>query len=199
MSKKNNIWVFIVVAIVFLSIGAGGVYFLKKPEINENNNDEFIRYILRAHFETDNALLNESYAKTAEYQAEYYYNYNIFNLSEIYYSYATEYYGYAASGFGTADELLKQAKNYANSDKALEYITKYIKVNSYSKDIEDLYSQICESKGLACYYYNLSEWDTGDIQVNKANNNIEQLNNLFTEKNNLLNEIDILLETSWDI
>ena len=195
----KNIWVFIVLAIVFLSIGAGGVYYLKQSEINEDNNDEVIRFLLRAHFEIDNALLNESYAKSAEYEADYYYNLEIFNLSEIYYSYATVYYDYAASGFETADESLKQAKNYANSDKTLEYISKYIDVNSYNGDIDGLYSQINEFKRLACYYYNLSEWDTGNIHADKANSIIEKLNELITERDNLLNEIDILLETSWEM
>ena len=195
----KNIGVVIVVAIVFLAIGAGGVYYLKQSEINEDNNDEFIRFLLRADSEIDNALLNEGFAKSAEYEAEYFYNLDIYNLSEIYYSYAKEYYDYATSGFGTADALLKQAKNYANSDKTLEYISKYIDVNSYSEDINGLYSQICESNGLACYFYNLSEWDAGDMHVNKANSNIDELNSFVSERTNLLTEIDILLETSWEV
>ncbi len=195
----KNIGVVIVVAIVFLAIGAGGVYYLKQSEINEDNNDEFIRFLLRADSEIDNALLNEGLAKSAEYEAEYFYNLDIYNLSEIYYSYAKEYYDYATSGFGTADALLKQAKNYANSDKTLEYISKYIDVNSYSEDIDGLYSQISESRRLACHYYNLSEWDAGDTYGNKANSNIEELNNFISERNNLLTELDILLETSWEV
>ena len=195
----KNIGVVIVVAIVFLAIGAGGVYYLKQSEINEDNNDEFIRFLLRAYSEIDNALLNESFAKSAEYEAEYFYNLDIFNLSEIYYSYAKEYYNYATSGFGTADALLKQAKNYANSDKTLEYISKYIDVISYSEDISGLNFQICESKRLACYYYNLSDWDAGDMHANKANNNIDNLIMFTSERNNLFTEIDILLETSWEV
>ena len=195
----KNIGVVIVVAIVFLAIGAGGVYYLKQSEINEDNNDEFIRFLLRADSEIDNALLNEGFAKSAEYEAEYFYNLDIYNLSEIYYSYAKEYYDYATSGFGTADALLKQAKNYANSDKTLEYISKYIDVNSYSEDIDGLYSQISESKRLASHYYNLSEWATGDTHGNKANSNIEKLNNFISERNKLLTELDILLETSWEV
>ena len=203
----KNIGVVIVVAIVFLAIGSGGIYYLKQSEIadleselkenEENKNDEFVRFLLLARSEIDNAFFNLGSAIAYEYEAQYFYDLEIYELAEIYYTLAQENYGFVTSGFGTADALLKQAKNYSNSDKTLEYISKYIDFNSYSEDINDLYYQISESKRLACYYYNLSEWDAGHIHVEKSNANLDELNKFVSERNNLLTEIDILLETSW--
>ena len=215
MSGKN-IGIIIVVAIVFLAIGAGGVFLYQQSETNnleselkalndENDdliknlgeNNEFIRYYARANSKIADALINDGLARAYEEEADYHYELGIYDWSENYYSFAIDYYGYARDGFGTSIILLNQADDYSTNIKTTDYIQKYIDLYEYSKDISSMEYSKCDKLRLASYYYNLSDWDAGDIELEKSNDYLDELNNYITEQNDIITEIEIFLENSW--
>jgi len=57
--------------------------------------------------------------------------------------------------------------------------------------------EMCDNLRLACTYYNLSEWDTGDEYLEDSNDALDERNEYVDTYNDLLGEIGIMLDISW--
>jgi hypothetical protein len=215
MSRKTTI-VIIVIAIIFLSIGTGGTYIYYQNEINNLNNEiknlndqlsglnynetdnlEFDRYLARSFNKIMNSKTNEGLAEAYKEQADNYYDLEEYHLSEKYYSYAQNHYGYARDNFSSAVSYLKQAKTYSTNDKTFTYINMYIGYTNISKEWNILGYKICNSLSIVSQYYNVSNWNQGDEELNKTKDNIDEYNYLIQVLNDILDDINVYLQSSW--
>lgn len=206
-----------VIAVVCLVGSAGATYLfvneMNQSEINsltseheseisslndiDTNRQKFDRLILKAMDALGDAWLNNGYAESYQVEADYMYSVGSYEWGEIYYSYAQDYFSYAGDSYGDARLIFNQAKNYATNDNTLDFTEKYIEFIDASRIMLNSDFEICDNLRLACYYYNLSEWDTGDGYLEDSNDALAEKNDYVDTYNDLLGEIEFMLDTSW--
>jgi len=111
--------------------------------------------------------------------------------------YAQDYFTYAREAYGAGRLLFVQAEDYATNDNTLEFTQKYIEYIDSSRILLNYDFEMCDNLRLACTYYNLSEWDTGDEYLEDSNDALDERNEYVDTYNDLLGEIGIMLDISW--
>jgi len=178
-----------VIAVVCL-VGSAGATYLFVNEMNQSEIDsltseyeseisslndidedrqKFDRLILKARETLDTAWLNQGYAGAYESEADYSYSVGLFDWGEIYYSYASDYFTYAMDSYGEGKLIFQQAEDYATNNKTLEFTQTYIEYVNSARELLGYSFDICANLELACYYYNLSEMETGDDFLDRMN------------------------------
>lgn len=206
-----------VIAVVCLVGSAGATYLfvneMNQSEINsltseheseisslndiDTNRQKFDRLILKARETLDTAWLNRGYAEAYQIEAEDCYLKALYKWGDIYYLYAQEYFSYAQESYGDARLIFNQAEDYATNDKTLEFTQTYIEYIDATRELLNYDYEICDNLRLACYYYNLSDWDTGDDYLEDSNDALDDRNAYVDTYNDLLGEIELMLDTSW--
>ena len=192
-----------VIAVVCLVGSAGATYLFVnemnqseyEPEISSMN--EFDRLILKARDVLDATWLNRGYAEVYQYEADYGYSVGFYGAAEAYYAFARDYFAYAMEIYGDAKLIFQQAEDNATNDKTLEFTQKYIEYIDSSRELLSFNYVICDNLRLVCYYYNLSEWDTGDGFLADINTAVAERNDFMNDYRDLLGEIALMLDTSW--
>lgn len=200
--------------IVVCIIGsAGGTYLFvdqaKQSEIDnltsqinsindiDEDGQEFDRLIIKALREEGIGWLNNGWARAYKDEAALSYKVGDYDWGELYYGYAYDYYGYVTDNFEDAKSLFNQALNYATNDKTLQITREYIELMNVTMDFANMEAYICDDFRLACYYFNMSDFEHGNEIVIDANDHIEQRNAMLDTYDNAFEEIDALLESSW--
>jgi len=197
---KRSIGIIALVAIIFLAIGVGGTYLFQQLTLNDDleSNVEFNRLYFKAMEEYNKGISNEGFARAYYTEADYCFEYNLFNWGEIYYNYSHDYFNYAKDRYEKAILFLKQAKNYITNDNIIEYVDTYLDLINVTKERVIIDSIMTDYLKLACYYYNLSDWTAGDEKLENSNEYIDDLEIIINNYMSLLNEIENLLKTDWN-
>jgi len=165
-------------------------------DINEDKQ-EFDRLIIKALRTEGIGWLNNGWARAYKDEAALFYKGGDYDWGGLYYNFAYDYYDYVADNFKDAKSLFNQALKYATNDKTLEITQKYIELMNITTDFANVEADICDDFRLACYYFNMSDFENGNNKVIDANNHIEQRNAMLDTYDNAFEEIDALLESSW--
>ena len=152
---------------------------------------------LKARDVLDGAWLNRGYAEVYQYEADYGYSVGFYGVAEVHYAFARDYFAYAMEIYGDAKLIFQQAEDNATNDKTLEFTQKYIEYIDSSRELLSFNYVICNNLQLVCYYYNLSEWDTGDGFLADINAAVAERNDFMNDYRDLLGEIALMLDTSW--
>jgi len=163
----------------------------------DTNRQKFDRLILKARETLDVAWLNRGSAEAYQDEADYMYSVGSYDWGEIYYSYASDYFTYAMESYSEGKLIFQQAEDYATNDNTLEYTQKYIEYVDSARTLLGFDFDICTNLELACVYYNLSEWDTGDEYLEDSNDALSERNVFMFTYNDLFGEIELMLDTSW--
>jgi len=192
-----------VIAVVCL-VGSAGATYLFVNEMNQSEYEseissmnEFDRLILKARDVLDATWLNRGYAEVYQYEADYGYSVGFYGVAEVYYAFARDYFAYAMEIYGDAKLIFQQAEDNATNDKTLEFTQKYIEYIDSSRELLSFNYVICNNLQLVCYYYNLSEWDTGDGFLADINAAVAERNDFMNAYSDLLGEIKLMLDASW--
>ena len=217
---KRSVSVIVLVGIICLAIGVVGTYLFQQQEItdlktshitekdnlNEQilalNNDlesdiEFNRLYFKAIEEYSKGMFTEGFARAYYVEADDCREYNSFDWGEIYYKNSRDYFNYSKYSYEKAILYLIEAKDYITNDATMEYIDKYIDLLNITKERCVIDYTMSDDLRLACYYYNLSNWDAGNEKLEDSNEYIDELESLIKTYNTLLTEIEILLESTW--
>lgn len=192
-----------VIAVVCL-VGSAGATYLFVNEMNQSEYEseissmnEFDRLILKAREILDAAWLSRGYAEVYQYEADYGYSVGFYTLAEAYYVFARDYFAYAIASYGDAKLIFQQAEDNATNDKTLEFTQKYIEYIDSSRELLGFDYVICDNLQLVCYYYNLSDIETGDGFLADINAAVAERNDFMNAYSDLLGEIALMLDTSW--
>lgn len=174
-------------------------YESEMSSLNDTDEDrqKFDRLILKARETLDTAWLNRGYAEAYQDEADYSYDIALYDWGEIYYSYTQDYVSYAREAYGEGKLIFGQAEDYATNDKTLEFTQTYIEYIDSTRELLSYDYEICDNLRLACYYYNLSEMETGDGYLEDSNDALAEKNDYIDIYNDLLGEIELMLDTSW--
>lgn len=219
MSGKT-VGIIIVVAIICLVVGAGASYVINQSQIEDiktdynqqinnlqsenqeltstmNDSREFNRLFFKAMNNIATARIDDGMERAYKSEADVNYNIAYYNWAETYYSYAQDYCNYARDEYTKGSLLLKQAIDYTEDNKTLEYVNKYIDmINSEKNQNTGAYAYL-DLLRLASFYYNNSDWANGDKKLEGSNSLLVDYNNLVLTTNDLIVELDMMVESSW--
>ena len=212
---KKSIGIIVLVGIICLSIGAGGTYLFQQQEITDlktshmaeknylneriKSDVEFNRLFFKAMDEYNKGKFNEGFSRAYYVEADNYFEYyNLSDWGEIYYTYSRDYFNLAKDNYEKAIQYLIQAKNYITNNKTMEFIDSFLDLLNITKERVIIDYNMTDYLRLACYYYNLSDWKTGDEKLEASNEYLDELKSILITYNDILAEIDNLLESNFN-
>jgi len=218
--KEKSAGKIVLVGIICIVIGVGGTYLFEQQEISNlktnhinekdyldaqilalnddlENDKEFNRFYSRVMKEYSQGLLNEGLARAYNREADFSYNTSLYGWAESYYTLAGDYFNFAKDAHAKAIVYLKQAKYYITNDKTMDFIDTFLDYLNASKERYEAEYNYVDDLRLACYYYNLSEWEKGNEKLDDANVKVEELNSLIDAEVILYDRIDVLLSITW--
>lgn len=156
------------------------------------NTIEFTTLYLKARNEIGGAWTNERTADDYHDWGGRYYESDNLGGADEYWTYAMDFYSYAAEDYRSSRVLFGRAGDFAPTEDYADLMQKYTRLAESGVKLMDYLYQASEYLAATSRYYLQEKWEQGDGQLEKGNEFISAHDNEVPIYNDLLAEINVI-------